>query len=84
LKQDALQSFSTTGGDVNNSDVLAIVNTSILTMETGNFEDDLMLNAVVVTRGGLIESVGSKSNVQVPKGATIFDAEGGISLYFCV
>lgn len=81
LKQEA---SSLTGvhkewlGVRDSSDVLVITNATILTMATGNMEDDLIEEGVLVTRGGVIEFVGPASgDTRIPVHAQTIDAEGG-------
>ncbi|KAJ7284597.1 hypothetical protein C8J57DRAFT_1289035, partial [Mycena rebaudengoi] len=60
-----------------NSDVFVIINATLLTMEKGDAERDLIHDGVLTIRGGVIERVGTSVNFVVPSGATIFDAQGG-------
>ncbi|KAJ6591564.1 hypothetical protein DFH09DRAFT_178262 [Mycena vulgaris] len=59
-----------------NSDVFVIFNATILTMETGDPELDLIREGVLTIRGGVIESVGALGTL-VPTGVTAFNAQGG-------
>ncbi|KAJ7668294.1 hypothetical protein B0H17DRAFT_1087605 [Mycena rosella] len=59
-----------------NSDVFVIFNATILTMETGDPELDLIHEGVLTIRGGVIESVGALGSL-VPSGVTAFNAQGG-------
>ncbi|KAJ7917481.1 hypothetical protein B0H13DRAFT_2231389 [Mycena leptocephala] len=59
-----------------NSDVFVIFNATILTMETGDPELDLIREGVLTVRGGIIESVGALGTL-VPSGVTAFNAQGG-------
>lgn len=59
------------------SDVLVITNATILTMATGNPQNDLIENGVLITRGGVIESVGTASDIRVPVHAQTIDAQRG-------
>ncbi|KAJ7765443.1 hypothetical protein DFH07DRAFT_737741 [Mycena maculata] len=59
-----------------NSDVFVIFNATILTMETGDLELDLIEQGVLTIRGGVIESVGALGTL-VPSGVTAFNAQGG-------
>ncbi|KAJ7442290.1 hypothetical protein FB451DRAFT_1057716 [Mycena latifolia] len=73
LKRDAV----TVNAQANaNSDVFVIFNATILTMETGDPELDLIREGVLTIRGGVIESVGALGSL-VPSGATAFNAQGG-------
>ncbi|KAJ7593461.1 hypothetical protein C8J56DRAFT_931144 [Mycena floridula] len=67
LKKDAEDS----GG------MMVIFNATVLTMETGDLNKDLIRDAVVVTRGGLIDSVGSLADIVIPEGVAAIDAHGG-------
>ncbi|KAJ7593490.1 hypothetical protein C8J56DRAFT_931194 [Mycena floridula] len=67
LKKDAEDS----GG------MMVIFNATVLTMETGDLNQDLIRDAVVVTRGGLIDSVGSLADIVIPEGVAAIDAHGG-------
>lgn len=62
-----------------NSDVFVIFNATVLTMETGDLELDLIRQGVITIRGGVIESVGPVGTL-VPTGVTAFDAQGGRSI----
>lgn len=65
--------------DLANADVLVITNATILTMESGS-GTDLIDSGAIVTRGGVITSVGPSRNAVIPHGATVIDAQGGTSL----
>ncbi|KAJ6581530.1 hypothetical protein B0H19DRAFT_1207473 [Mycena capillaripes] len=58
------------------ADVFVIFNATILTMETGDPELDLIREGVLTIRGGVIESVGALGTL-VPSGVTAFNAQGG-------
>lgn len=60
-----------------NSDVLVVYNATIVTMETGNIDIDLLHEAVLVVRAGVVESVSSTHGFMVPDGATMINARGG-------
>lgn len=81
LKQEAasLQTIHKERFDIQDgSDLLIITNATILTMETGHLEDDLIKNGVLVTRGGIIEHVGLiYSDFSIPVHAQVIDAQGG-------
>ena len=81
LKRDARASSQHETDSVN-SDVLVIANATILSMETGDPDSDLIHDGILVTRGGVIESVGTMRSVVVPAGATVIDAHGGMRGYF--
>ena len=60
------------------SDLLIIINATILTMETGRLEDDLIENGVLVTRGGVIEHARPiVSNFPIPARAQVINAQRG-------
>ncbi|KAA1472917.1 hypothetical protein DENSPDRAFT_839311 [Dentipellis sp. KUC8613] len=63
-----------------NADVLVIVNATILTMESrSSLEDEEkpIRDAVLITRGGLIESISGIHDAVIPAGAVVIDAGGG-------
>lgn len=60
-----------------NSDVLVIYNATIVTMETGDIDLDLLEESALVVRAGVIESVSSAHGFMVPDGATMINARGG-------
>ena len=62
---------------LNNFDLVVITNATLLTMESGNPEIDLIRNGVLTIRGGVIEYVGPSLDHIPPTGATVIDAEGG-------
>jgi hypothetical protein len=79
LKRDASASAVAndgTGAFVN-ADVLVIKNATLLTYNTGHLETDLISNGVLITKGGVFESVTSAQNAAIPDGATVIDAHGG-------
>ena len=87
LKKEAKQIFHTALN--NNFDVVVITNATLLTMESGNPEADLIRNGILTIRGGVIEYVGPSVNYTLPTGATVIDAEGGadsdcLSVCLCV
>ena len=60
-----------------NFDLVVITNATLLTMESGNHETDLIRNGALTIRGGVIEYVGASLDYTPPTGATVIDAEGG-------
>lgn len=60
--------------------MLVIMNATILTMEDHD-HSDLITDGVLVSKSGVIESVGNAKDVVIPKGATVINAQGG--LYLC-
>ncbi len=78
LKQDALASMHTTDEAARaNADVLVITNATLLTMETGSLQYDVLHGAVLFTRNGRIEAIGGAQDIVVPEGAMLIDVEGG-------
>lgn len=73
LKQDAAKA----GLDVANADVLVIFNATLLTMATGNPLTDLIHDAVIIVKGGVLEKICSVESDCIPQGVTIIDAQGG-------
>lgn len=64
------------GSNLANADAVAIINARILTMENRP-NSSLVPNGILITRGGIIESVGDMDSVTIPNGATVIDAQGG-------
>ncbi|KAK0458560.1 uncharacterized protein EV420DRAFT_364695 [Desarmillaria tabescens] len=50
------------------SDLLVLYNATLLTMETGEFEKDLVREALLVIRGGVITTAAALSTVVIPTG----------------
>ena len=72
---------------LNNFDLVVITNATLLTMESGNPEVDLIRSGIFTIRGGVIEYVGPSLGYTLPTGATVIDAEGGAEadyLFVCV
>nr|GAT47344.1 predicted protein [Mycena chlorophos] len=65
-----------TAAQPTNSDVFVIYNATILTMETGELEKDLIREGVVVVRGGVIESAGPAGSFS-EAGFSAYNAQGG-------
>ena len=86
LKKEAKQVSHTASN--NNFDLVVITNATLLTMESGNPEADLIRNGTLTIRGGVIEYVGLSVDYTPPTGATVIDAEGGADptdcLFVCV
>ena len=61
----------------NNFDLVVITNATLLTMESGSPEADLIRNGTLTIRGGVIEYVGPSVDYTLSTGATVIDAEGG-------
>ena len=62
-----------------NADVFVITNATVLSMETRSVQRDLIKGATIVFSGGKIGHVGLDGMVNVPPGATVYNAEGGMS-----
>ncbi|CAA7266376.1 unnamed protein product [Cyclocybe aegerita] len=82
LKKDAKRAAKThkdwPNVESDNSDVVVIINATLLTMESGNFEDDFVKGGVMVVRGGVIDLVSrSNDNFVAPSGAAVINAGGG-------
>lgn len=60
-----------------NSDVLVVLNATILTMASGKVDTDLIRNGILVSRGGVVEYVGAIGGYTTAPGATIINARGG-------
>jgi hypothetical protein len=63
--------------DLENTDVLAITNATLLTFDTGHFSSDHLPNGVLLAKAGVITQVGLADEVRVPRGAHVLDAGGG-------
>jgi hypothetical protein len=61
------------------SGFVGIVNATVLTMHTGNFEQDLLHEGVILLKDGQIHAVGSSSTA-IPPRTHIIDAAGGLYL----
>jgi hypothetical protein len=69
------------------SDAVLITNATILTMESGKLEHDIIRDAMLFVRGGVIQYVGRPhiDLIRPPFGVTVIDARGGLlSLRFKV
>jgi cytosine/adenosine deaminase-related metal-dependent hydrolase len=77
LKKDAA-SISPSSAD---SDAFVVYNATLITMESGNINDDLIHDAVVVTRGGIIEFAGPSSDATIPRNAASVNAHGGRCIF---
>ncbi|KAJ3857343.1 hypothetical protein EV368DRAFT_77833 [Lentinula lateritia] len=62
-----------------NSDILIVYNATLLTMESGNINEDLLHDAILVIRAGVIEAVFSatQNDFVAPEGATLINAHRG-------
>nr|VWO98440.1 Cytochrome P450 monooxygenase AKT7 (EC (AK-toxin biosynthesis protein 7) [Ganoderma boninense] len=59
------------------ADFFVFANATLLTMSTGNIHNDILHDAVLVTRNGQIEAIAGVHDYVIPYGATVLDAEGG-------
>lgn len=60
-------------------DILILRNATVVTFENGTEDDDVILEATVVLKGGVIQDVGSQESVIIPVSsqATTIDVQGG-------
>ena len=77
LSEDAFDEARSCGLQRQNANVYAITNATVLTMERGLLPHDLVNDATVIIRGGIIERVGPSSRIAIPAGATVMNAQGG-------
>ncbi|RDB24015.1 hypothetical protein Hypma_008641 [Hypsizygus marmoreus] len=64
--------------DANGHELVVIYNATLLTMATGNEKRDLVHGGILISRGGVIDSVGTLENTLIPGGpATAINAHGG-------
>lgn len=68
--------------DLEDSDVLAITNATLLTFDTGYFSADHLPNGVLLAKAGVITQVGLTDEVHIPPGAHVIDAGGGSRLSY--
>ena len=80
LKKDAAAAHDRK--DWRNADVVIIFNATLLTMETGNKQADLIPDGLLVIRGGVIDHIGPIGGFVTPIGATVIDAAGGTPIAF--
>ena len=59
------------------ADFFVFANATLVTMSTGNIHNDILRDAVLVTRNGQIEAIAGVHDYVIPSGATVLDAEGG-------
>ncbi|KAI0345072.1 hypothetical protein BDW22DRAFT_1370795 [Trametopsis cervina] len=60
------------------ADFFVIYNATLLTMETGNLQHDVLRDAVLVIRSGVIEAIiGIEDDEAIPYGASVMNAAGG-------
>ena len=73
LKRDISKSLE---GDASNRIDLVVRNATIITMETGYEETDVLKEATLLLRNGLVHSIVT-GDVQVPNATKVIDASGG-------
>lgn len=77
LKRDgALAARGESIGEAAPPAIMVITNATVLTMETGSPQGDLLRNALLVVRDGVIQLVTPMPAV-VPQGSFVFNAMGG-------
>ena len=79
LKKEA-SSLTSSSVATTNSDVLVLMNATLLTMHNGNVDEDLIRDAVLSVRGGVIDHTGPLDGYIVPDGATVINVAGGTLL----
>ncbi|EKM56024.1 uncharacterized protein PHACADRAFT_122127 [Phanerochaete carnosa HHB-10118-sp] len=78
LKADAMAALRTNDEQaLANADVLVFTNATLLTMESGSLLQDVLHDAVLISRGGRVEAIVGIEDYVVPHGATVINAEGG-------
>ncbi|KZT44231.1 composite domain of metallo-dependent hydrolase [Sistotremastrum suecicum HHB10207 ss-3] len=80
LKHEARGASGCLLGDkacLESSDVYVITNATLLTMDKGYLNGDYIVDGAVVIKGGVIDQVGPAVTIDIPKGSTVVDAEGG-------
>lgn len=82
LKKDAAAAHDHKDWPTKNADVVIIFNATLLTMESGNEQVDLIPDGLLVIRGGVIDHVGPIGGFVAPMGATVIDAAGGTLITF--
>ena len=65
-----------------NADFLVFTNATLLTMQSGNLHQDVLHDAVLVTRAGSIEAIVGIEDGVIPYGATVIDAQGGTHVLY--
>lgn len=79
LKRDATR-FAKDSPTTENTDVVVIMNATLVTMETGQYKSDIIEGAMIIVRGGVIEFASQMHEAMLPGGVTVIDAQGGMSL----
>ena len=59
------------------ADVFAVTNATLLTMQTGDPNADLLESATLLVRGGRIVTISGVEDPVIPEGAQVFNAQGG-------
>ena len=79
LKQEAQASVQDSAA-LPHADFAVFYNATVLSMETGGLQHDLLHDAIVVTKAGKIEAIVGIEDAltAIPFGATLIDAQGGI------
>ncbi|KAI0329892.1 hypothetical protein GY45DRAFT_1324512 [Cubamyces sp. BRFM 1775] len=80
LKKDAATFLTEKYGEDANphANFFVIANATLVTMETGNLESDVLRDAVLVTRDGQIEAIVGVHDAVIPYGASVLDVQGGV------
>ncbi|EJF62664.1 hypothetical protein DICSQDRAFT_57465 [Dichomitus squalens LYAD-421 SS1] len=80
LKEEAAALAQAKYGDSkeanSNADFFILSNATLVTMSTGNIHNDILHDAVLVTRNGEIEAIAGVHDFVAPYGATVLDAQG--------
>lgn len=53
-----------------------LINATVLTMETGQLDTDLIRNAVLVVKDGVIHSISKHEDAVIPESAMVVDGHG--------
>lgn len=81
IKRLKKQAASATGSnfELPGSDVVAVTNATILTMEDRHSNgSDAIHDGGLISKGGVIDWVGHSGSMIIPNGATVIDAQGGL------
>jgi hypothetical protein len=74
----SMQDLSVTVASEIPQDVIVLDNALLVTMETGNMDEDIIPDGRLVIQGETIVAVGPMSEVDIPDGALVQDMEGGV------
>ena len=80
LKKEAASLYDADEEARANADFLVFTNATLLTMDSGSVQEDLLHDAILVTRSGEIEAIVGIGDYVIPYGATVIDVQGGTSL----